>query len=483
MGALEPGRLIADRYRLEARLGSGVSADVWRGHDERLGRPVALKLLHAHLLPDEASRRRFEAEARAAAGLSHPGIVPVHDVLALADGPAIVFEYVPGETLADLLARRGAVPPREAARISVQVAEALSHAHDRGVVHRDVKPANILLGTDGRARLVDFGIARSLLEAQARLTQAGNVVGTLRYMAPEQLAGESAGPPADLFALGAVLYEMLVGRPPFDADTPLALIRQHEVGPPPIFDAAAGLATVAYATLRSDPERRPSSASEVAAYLRGWLAGSMVATDAIHVPTPDAPTVSTRVAPANSGGRGGRLWPPAPAQVGVLLGVLALIALFLITPAALVRLAGGAPGSPDRTSSDISPPAPSPDRSPSPSATASPSPSPSLPPSPSPSPTSIPDPTPAVPGGLAILEPADGTVVRRDVLRVRGVAPPNARIVRDIPFAFDESTTSDDRGRWSMEVSLVEGENTLTFRVGDDSTTEETIRVSYVVEL
>jgi len=203
-----PRRRLFGRYRLERRIGRGGMAEVWQAHDDRLDRTVALKLLKPSLLPDEASRRRFVAEARAASGMTHPGIVPAYDVVDDPASPAIVFQHVDGESLAERL-RRGPVPIAEAVRIAGQVAEALDHAHRAGVVHRDVKPANILLDRDGRARLVDFGIARVENDARRHLTGTNQVVGTLRYMAPEQLAGQPTDARTDLYALGLVLAEML----------------------------------------------------------------------------------------------------------------------------------------------------------------------------------------------------------------------------------------------------------------------------------
>jgi hypothetical protein len=262
--------LVLGRYRLEERLGLGGSAEVWRGVDERLGRPVAIKLLHPHLLPDEAARARFEREARAAAALAHPGIVAVFDVEASASRAAIIFELVDGETLADRLAREGALAPAEAARIGAELAEALAHAHERGIVHRDVKPGNVLLERDGRARLVDFGIARLLERESAHLTTAGMITGTLRYLAPEQLAGEEATPATDLYALGAVLFEMLSGRHAFDATTPVALVEAQRHPPDSIAGVAPGLAAISLSALDPDPSRRPVSAEAMAADLRAW---------------------------------------------------------------------------------------------------------------------------------------------------------------------------------------------------------------------
>ncbi|MGZ8513002.1 MAG: serine/threonine-protein kinase, partial [Candidatus Limnocylindria bacterium] len=207
--------LILDRYRLVERIALGGTAEVWRAHDEQLDRQVAVKRLHPHLMPDEGSRRRLAAEARAAAGLSHPVIVDVYDIDTEGESPAIVMELVDGESLATRIARDGALGPAEAARITADVADALYHAHQRGLVHRDVKPGNVLLSADGRTRLVDFGIARSLAESAERFTQAGTVMGTLSAMAPEQLAGGPIGPRTDLYGLGVVLHEALTGRPPY----------------------------------------------------------------------------------------------------------------------------------------------------------------------------------------------------------------------------------------------------------------------------
>ncbi len=282
----EAGRLVLGRYRLERLLGSGGSAEVWLALDERLGRPVALKLLHTHLLPDAASRQRFAAEARSVAGLDHPGIVRVHDVVLRGRTAAIVFEYVPGESLEARLRRAGRLAPEEAAAIAAELAEALAAAHAAGIVHRDVKPANVLLDPAGHAHLVDFGIARALDDAQARLTRPGEVIGTLRSMAPEQLSGGLVGPAADLYGMGTILYEMLAGRPPYDATTAVALAAQQRTPPNPIPDVPPGLAALALHALRAIPADRPTSAREMAAFLRGWLAAAASAADAAAVRVP-----------------------------------------------------------------------------------------------------------------------------------------------------------------------------------------------------
>lgn len=265
--------LILDRYRLVERIALGGSAEVWRAHDEQLDRPVAVKRLHAHLMPDEGSRRRLAAEARAAAGLSHPVIVDVYDIDTEGESPAIVMELVDGESLATRIARDGPLGQSDAARITTDVADALYHAHQRGLVHRDVKPGNVLLSTDGRTRLVDFGIARSLAESAERLTQVGTVMGTLSAMAPEQLAGGPIGPRTDLYGLGVVLHEALTGRPPYAAGTPVALADAQRAGPPALDGVDPTLAALVAACLASQPEDRPIHAGALAQALRAWMAG------------------------------------------------------------------------------------------------------------------------------------------------------------------------------------------------------------------
>jgi serine/threonine-protein kinase len=248
-----PRRRLFGRYRLERRIGRGGMAEVWQAHDDRLDRTVALKLLKPSSPPDEASRRRFVAEARAASGLTHPGIVPAYDVVDDPSSPAIVFQHVDGESLAERL-RRGPVPIADAVRIASQVAEALDHAHRAGVVHRDVKPANILLDRDGRARLVDFGIAQVGNDARRHLTGTHQVVGTLRYMAPEQLAGGPSDARTDLYALGLVLAELL----------------------PDLATVPDWLRELVARLRAADPADRPASAADVA---RALETGSLEAPD------------------------------------------------------------------------------------------------------------------------------------------------------------------------------------------------------------
>ncbi|HJP72010.1 MAG TPA: serine/threonine-protein kinase [Candidatus Limnocylindria bacterium] len=268
---------ILDRYRLTERIAAGGSAEVWRAHDEQLDRLVAIKRLHPHLLPDEASRRRLVAEARAAAALSHPVIVGVYDVDSTGESPALVMELVEGESLAARIERDGPLDQRIAAAITADVAEALYHAHQRGVIHRDVKPGNVLLASDGRTRLVDFGIAHSLAPSAERLTLAGTVMGTLSAMAPEQLTGGPITPRTDLYGLGVVLHEALTGRAPYLASSPVALAEAQRAGPPAMDGMDPALASLVGACLAYEPTMRPLHAGALAAALRDWLAGDPAA--------------------------------------------------------------------------------------------------------------------------------------------------------------------------------------------------------------
>ena len=334
--------LILGRYRLDREIAVGGTARVWQAHDEGLDRRVAVKLLHRHLLPDETSRRRLAAEARAAASLSHRGIAAVYDVTAPdEEQPAIVMELVEGQSLSTILAH-GPMRPEAAAQLAAEVADALYHAHGRGIIHRDVKPANILVEADGgRARLIDFGIAHSLDRAGDALTRTGTALGTPRYMAPEQLAGEPIGPRTDLWGLGAVLYEALSGHPPFAGAGPLAIARAQAAGPAPIPGADLALETVARACLAPRVEDRPLHAGRVATALRAWLDGDPAPALAL---APASSTAETAVVPAVAPAPQPAAAPSAPrrrSRLPVLAagGVAAAVGL----AAAVVALSGGLP--------------------------------------------------------------------------------------------------------------------------------------------
>ncbi len=216
-------RILRDRYLLEEPIASGGAAVVWRAFDTTLSRSVAIKLLHPHLASHPPTVERFKREAKAAAQLTHPNVVAIYDSGETADGLVfLVMEYVDGPSLREVLRERGKLDPGIAAALGEQVAAALGEAHARGLIHRDVKPANILLTDDGVAKVTDFGIAKALSGQQATLTAEGTVVGTAAYVAPEQLEAVDVDARTDVYALGIVLFECLVGRPAFEGDTPTA---------------------------------------------------------------------------------------------------------------------------------------------------------------------------------------------------------------------------------------------------------------------
>jgi eukaryotic-like serine/threonine-protein kinase len=250
------------RYRLERPLGHGGMASVFLARDTELDRAVALKLLAENLGGDENVRRRFVREARLAARLSHPNVVSVFDAGEDDGRPYIVMEYVDGENLTELLARRGRV-------LALQAAQGLAHAHAAGLVHRDVKPQNLILGGDGTLKIADFGIARAA-ETTA-LTQAGTVLGTAAYLSPEQALGEEVTPATDVYSLGVVLYELLTGRPPFQVETLDDLAQRPDLEVVPVRELAPevprDLEDVVMHCLARNPAYRPRDGSALAAEL------------------------------------------------------------------------------------------------------------------------------------------------------------------------------------------------------------------------
>ncbi|MFE5404169.1 serine/threonine-protein kinase [Streptomyces sp. NPDC056580] len=256
------GLLIAGRYRLADSIGSGGMGRVWRAHDEVLHRQVAVKELTAALYVSESDRAvllaRTRAEARAAARINHSAVVTVHDVLEHDGRPWIVMELVEGHSLADAVKERGRIEPSEAARIGLWVLRALRAAHSAGVLHRDVKPGNVLLGRDGRVLLTDFGIAQ--IEGDSTITRTGEVVGSVDYLAPERVRGHDPGPSSDLWALGATLYTAVEGRSPFRRTSPLSTMQavvEEEAEEP---RNAGPLGPVIAALLHKEPALRPGAA-------------------------------------------------------------------------------------------------------------------------------------------------------------------------------------------------------------------------------
>jgi eukaryotic-like serine/threonine-protein kinase len=261
------GTLLAGRYRVLRHLGSGGMASVLLCRDERLDREVAVKRLHADSPADV--EQRFVREAKLGASLNHPNLVSVYDTAVDDEGVLIVMEYVPGESLAAAL-RHGPLGPRRVARMARELGAALDHAHAQGVVHRDVKPANVLLRDDAVAKLVDLGIATAA--DTTRITRSGTVLGTAAYMAPEQLEGREPGPSVDIYALAAVCYETLAGRRPRDGKTPVAIAHSIASAPPPDIRehwpaASAAVAETVQHGMAREPAERPGSAGQLASEL------------------------------------------------------------------------------------------------------------------------------------------------------------------------------------------------------------------------
>ncbi|MEO9138055.1 MAG: serine/threonine-protein kinase [Jatrophihabitans sp.] len=277
--------LLADRYRPLSPLGSGGMGEVWLAEDTLLERRVAVKRLYAGAVPDPIQLARMMREAKLAARLDHPNAVTLHDVVVVDGHPHLIMQYVAGTTLTQLM-ETGPLPIGDVARIGAQVAQALAGAHEIGIVHRDVKPGNILLDGKGRALLADFGVSRSA--SDATLTQTGAFLGTPGYLAPEIAQGGMASAASDVYALGATLYAAVEGRPPFDdgSGNHLAVLAQILTRPVPRPVRAGGLTDIIMAMLGPDPVARPPAES-VAAHL-----GRIDAIPSSRVPADEAPTVS-----------------------------------------------------------------------------------------------------------------------------------------------------------------------------------------------
>jgi serine/threonine-protein kinase len=251
------GEVLADRYELEELVGAGGMSSVFRAHDRLLDRKVALKILHQQYSGDDEYVERFRREARAVAALSHPNIVTVIDRGDHDGRQFIVFEYVEGENLKRVIERRGPAPVAKALELAMQIARGLSFAHQQGLVHRDVKPQNVLLNGDGRAKVTDFGIARSL-DVQHGMTQTGTVLGTSDYIAPEQAQGQRVDEHTDVYSLGVVLYELLTTEVPFPGENFVAVAMRHiNEPPPPVRDKRPDVSPRVEAAVQKAMAKRP----------------------------------------------------------------------------------------------------------------------------------------------------------------------------------------------------------------------------------
>src|ERR671938_1476335 len=222
---LSPGTMLGGRYRLDERIAGGGMGDVWRATDEGLGRTVAIKILLPALVQEPGFAERFRGEARTMATINHPGVVDVYDYGSENGSAFLIMEYVEGDALSKTLSRVGRLTPGRTMALVAQAADALQAAHEKGIVHRDVKPGNLLVRPNGTLVLTDFGIARSAMVGQ--LTAAGSVLGTASYISPEQAAGGVATPASDVYALGVVAYQCLSGHRPFDGATPIEIAMKH----------------------------------------------------------------------------------------------------------------------------------------------------------------------------------------------------------------------------------------------------------------
>ena len=291
-------RVLAGRYRLKRLIAQGGMAEVWEAVDEILGRPVAVKILHAHLASDQSFLERFRREAIAAAGLAHPNVVATYDT-GVDDGVTfIVMELVDGQTLRQTMNELGPLATDRAVHIAAEVADALHYAHRSGIVHRDVKPANILLCGDGRLKVADFGIAKAVEDSEAErpnpadaLTGTGSIVGTAQYLSPEQVEGRPVDGRTDVYALGVVLYEMLCGRPPYSGETEMAVALKHLTSSPPApRQVRAGVPRavedIVLRAMAKAPEGRYQSAAELQTALLSVDVAADEATAVVASPAP-----------------------------------------------------------------------------------------------------------------------------------------------------------------------------------------------------
>ncbi|HYP23044.1 MAG TPA: Stk1 family PASTA domain-containing Ser/Thr kinase [Actinomycetota bacterium] len=330
-------RTYGGRYAVLEPVGSGGMAEVYRARDELLGRDVAVKVLSARLSSDKSFVERFRREAQSAANLNHPNVVSLYDYGADDGAYYIVMEYIEGKSLGDIVAESGALLPERAAEIASDVAAALERAHSSGLVHRDIKPTNIMVTNTGQTKVTDFGIARALGQSteQTQMTQTGMVIGTAAYLSPEQAQGNPVDARSDVYSLGCVLYEMLTGRPPFAGDAPLAIaykhVREDPVPPSTVNpDVPRELDAVTLKALSKNPGNRYTTAAEMREDLQRFLNGQKVlATPLMAAETAVAAPVSTGTQVLRTTETEYAPPPPEPRRgVWYVLAALLILALF-----------------------------------------------------------------------------------------------------------------------------------------------------------
>jgi beta-lactam-binding protein with PASTA domain/predicted Ser/Thr protein kinase len=351
--------LVDGRYRVLSRLGAGGMADVYLAEDQQLGRKVALKLLHRRFAEDPGFVERFRREAQAAAGLQHPNVVSVYDRGKFDDTPYIAMEYLPGRSLKQVIREEAPLDPVRAIDIAIQILRAARFAHNHGIVHRDLKPHNVIVDDAGHAKVTDFGIARA---GASDMTETGSIMGTAQYLSPEQAQGQPVGPGSDLYSVGVVIYEMLTGRVPFDAESPVTIALKHvsEAPVPPRSinpDITPELEQTVLWVLNKDPRDRPADADQLITVLEhcreaitsagsGQHTASMAAVAAAGAAAGAGAAIAaplTRRDPAHNGSgeyvavpvadeRRRRDWAPwAWATLVVLLIAAAAVAAYLLT--------------------------------------------------------------------------------------------------------------------------------------------------------
>ena len=339
MSVVEAGTVIDGRYRVAARLGSGGMADVYLAHDTLLGRQVALKLLHHRFAEDQEFVERFRREASSAAGLSHPNVVAVFDRGEWDGTYYIAMEYLPGRSLKAVVREHGPLSPQDATDIVVQILLAARFAHRRGIIHRDIKPHNVILDEEGRAKVTDFGIARA---GASDMTLTGSIMGTAQYLSPEQAQGHAVSETSDLYAVGVVLYELLTGSVPFEGESAVSIaLKQVSVEPTPPSQrnpaVGSALDAVVMRSLAKDPNARFASADEFIAALQQAREGIAPAPAFNGIP-PTLDTAGALLMPPSPGGdpnpagdarrRKRALW--AAAAVAAIAIVAAVVLLFLL---------------------------------------------------------------------------------------------------------------------------------------------------------